>query len=306
MTSILRNSTMTLFNRTQNSVKQTQSELNVLTRQISSGKNAETFLEVNEKVPSEVLLALRDQHSVSETRIKNNNLLDNKLSAMSNALLASKDVISNTISLVVRAKDPVIGQNLDSVELAKQQLGTIRNILNSQFNGQYLFAGNKISTEPVSDIVSTSNIVAGNVTYNYYNGDNSTQSLKISDTLVANYGITANENAFMELIAALHNMIDAKNLNDPTRYDTALDQLNSAKDKLGNLISTLGNNQMIVNTQVSLDTDKNLHLNELIQEIEDTDLTYALSKLAAVQNNLQAAYMLLVKANSVTLADFIK
>lgn len=301
----IRSSSLVLHNQTKNSMRAAQGNINKLSYQISTGNKSQNYAGLSDSMPIESYLKTKNILSSMEDRITMNGLLTKKMSEMENSITSLSDVIQDGISLVIKAKDPVIGPQLDSTGLAKQLLEKIKGLMNNQFNGQYLFSGSKVNTVPNGDFVNTSNIVSGNVTGNYYQGDDDVQKAKISAESTITYGIKANDPALQKLIGALHFIIEGKTTNDNSKFTTAYNLFDESKTDVNNLIAKLGNNNSIVENQIEQDSSLTIRLRETLQGVDEVDITEAMGELVNVQVQLQAAYMLLVKASSITLADYL-
>lgn len=301
----IRSSSLVLFNQTKNSMRSSQKDISKLSYQITSGNKSQDYAGLPDTMPIESYLKTKNIQSSLTQRGEINNLLSKKLSEMENSIMSLTEVVQEGLNLGYKAKDPVIGPILNSDALAKQGLEKIKNLLNNQFNGQYLFSGSKVSTSPSGDFVNTSNIVSGNITANYYQGDDDINKARISEESTIEYGITANDPAMQKLIGAFHYIIEGKTTNNPAKYVQAMDLFNEAKVDINNLVAKLGNNSKIVENQIDMDNSLSIRMRELLQSVDEVDVTEAMGELVNSQVQLQAAYMLLVRATSITLADYL-
>lgn len=302
----IRSSSLVLHNQTKKGMNKAQADINKLSYQVSSGNKSENYAGLSDSMPIEAYLKTRNIVASVEDRVRLNELLNRKMAAMESSVIGLTDVIKDGLSLLVKAKDPIMGPQLNSDELSRQQLEKVKSLLNNQFNGQYLFSGSRVSTLPTGDFVNTSNIVSGNVTANYYVGDNVTQTAKISEESSIPYGIKASDAAMQKLIGAFHFIIEGKNLNDPTKFDQAYSLLEESKVEVNNLIAKLGNNNMMVDNQIEYDNALTIRFKEALHEVDEVDVTEAMGELVNIQVQLQASYMLMVRASSITLADYLR
>lgn len=302
----IRTASLVLHEQAKDSMMNARNEISRLSKEITSGKKADYFSELSDKQPLEAYLNIRNSLDTIVSRSKNNELLSKKITTVDSSIRSLQDLVSDGLTLAVQAKDPASGKNLDSISLAKQQLSSIKNLMNTQFNKQYVFSGSKIDTAAMGDIVNTSNVVAGIPTANYYLGDDKKMVAKISEDNTIEYGVTGDDQAFQYLIGAYHMLIDAKTAEDPVLFAKAVDWFNQAKVDVGNIIANVANNQKVIESQVKSDTDYVLRLQENVSEIEDVDTPEAMTELLAVQTQIQAAYMLLVRVSNMSLADYIK
>lgn len=301
----IRTSTLILHNKNKQSIQHSQQNISRVTDQVTSGVESRDFEGISHKTSIESHLINKNIAQTLQKRIGNNELLTAKLSSIENNVMGMQDAIRDGLVLAVRSRTAGPNSGLDTELLAKQGLGRIRNLLQGQFNGQYLFSGTDTRTMPVTDFVTTSNIVAGNITGNYYLGNNDSMTSKISEGNQISYGLRANDAAVQKMIGAYHKMVEGYSLNDPTKYQEAVDLFNEAKVGLSNYIAGLGNDYAAVDEQIKLDKDLQIKLKERIAEVESVDVPTAMADLVNNQVQLQAAYTLLVRANSITLADYL-
>lgn len=301
----IRTSTLVLHNQSKHSMRGAQKSISKIVDQVTSGVESRDFHGISHKTNLESHLSNKNVLETLEKRMVNNRLLEKKLTAIENNVLGLQGVVTDGLVLSLRSRTTTSANALNTEDLAKQQLAKIHSLLQGEFNGQYLFAGSDVRNMPVEDFVNNTNLIAGNVTANYYNGNNDAMKSKISETNDIEYGFKANDSSVQKLIGAFHKMIEGKNLNDPTKYQEATDLLQEAKTEIGDYIAKLGNNYSIVENQVDFDERLSLRLKETVSDVESTDIPKAMGDMVNTQTQLQASYMLLVRANAITLADYL-
>ena len=186
----------------------------------------------------------------------------------------------------------------------------IAGALNVKFDGRYLFAGSKTNTQPVVNI-QTSNIddaTTNPISLNtdYYTGDNNIASTKSSDSEVVEYGILASNPAFRDLIAAAHLAIQGHAAGDDATLAKATDLVNTS---IAELASTRAIGLIAVdNLKKSNATHQSFQL--LVQgnldEISQTDIVQATSKMSELQAIVQAGYLAFSRLSSLRLTDFLR
>jgi flagellar hook-associated protein 3 FlgL len=302
----IRTSTLVLHNNNKDSIRSAQKNIAKISNQVTSGIESRDFHGISHKTSIENHLINKNAKETLDGRIQNNTFLTSKMNSIEGSVMGLQDVVRDGLVLAVRARSAGPGSGLDTQGLAKQYLSKVHNLMQTQFNGQYLFSGSDIRTIPVNDFVNTSNLVSGNVTTNYYLGNNDQMISKISDTGQVEYGFKANDPAVSKLVGAFHKMIEGYSLNDSTKYTEAVDLLNESKIELSSYTARLGNSYAQVDEQLKLDKSLSLKLNELISDVESVDIPTAMADMVNSQVKLQASYMLLVRANSITLADYLR
>jgi len=301
----IRTSTLVLHQQNKDGIRVAQNNITKVSDQVTSGIESRDFHGISHKTNVESHLINKNAQSTLNHRLRNNELLTKKFNTIEANVMGLHDVVKDGLVLSIRARSPASGDTLNTVDLAKQQLAKIHNLMQGEFNGQYLFSGSDVRTMPVNDFINNTNIVSGAATANYYQGNNDKMISKISDSTEIEYGLKANDPAIANIIGAFHKMIDAKISGDATKYVEAVDLLNIAKTELGNYTAKLGNNYEIVENQLKFDKILSLKLNETISDVEEVDIPIAMAEMINAQTQLQAAFTLLVRANSITLADYL-
>jgi flagellar hook-associated protein 3 FlgL len=303
---ITRIATSTTQDQVRASMQVAQAKLGTISKQISSGEQSDTFLGIANDVSTEAFLNVKNIWENANAKVKNNSLLQNKLAEQEKTVRGLQEVASKVKLFIQTVKSPESGSQVDVVGLAKNHLHEIKNLLSSQFNGQYLFSGAKVDINPTDDIVNVSNIVLGIPTANYYKGDDVVSSSNISDKQNLEYGIKANDPSIQKLIASLHKAIEGKTLNDPTKYTDAAALGDQSHKELSSMISKVGSNSKAIESAVKEGEKAISKFNDFIKQVQKTDEIDVLTKLPEIQTQLQVAMMLLTRINSMSLADYIK
>ena len=196
------------------------------------------------------------------------------------------------------------------------------DLLNTRDDTRYLFAGGKVDTRPVQ---------LGNGTYTapspppfpsatntaYYEGDAVSQQVRIDESFVVDYGITADTAAFEKIIRSL----DSIARTTFTQPITAAEQ-QVIKDAVTTLSSALDNggtdktvSELFADTALDrklLDDVRSKHDNfsafaeNTIGEIENINIADAVASLNFEQVQLEATFTTLVRVQQLTLTNFLR
>lgn len=290
-----------LNEKAKGAVRSAQNNLLQVTNQVTTGKRADSYTGLLHSTPLEPLFNARDLKANYDYKIQGNTILLSKLSAMEKALRnINEKIIPDSILICMRAQDPSTSGAFDATSLTKNQLSSIKSALEATFNNEKLFAGSCTKApQTIGDIVNNTNIVNGQITKNYYLGNDyiATEAIALNQHL--QYGITANNDAFSQLIAA-HNYILAGD------FTNGMNCLQTAKAECANLISLLGSNSAAVSAQVTSDEQSSMHLTETIANMEDVDIMEALTDLYNLQSQVKASFILTTKLNELSLVNYIK
>lgn len=297
----VRTSTSYVSDIAQRTMMSAKGDIATLSKQITTGKYSDSYLELGANTSIESLLSGKAVKEELSAKVKNNSLMQNKMAEMERVVRSlGETIVKDSLKICMDANNPAIANTVPSASMAKQQLESIRGYLNASFNGEKIFAGSKTSvTDVVGDIVNNTNIVAGQETANYYNGDSQIRTEKISRTQDMAYGITADDSAIQRLIAAHHHIING-------RADIAVDMLNQVKTELGAMVTILGEQSKAVSNQVEQDNKSMLKLDEAIGAAEDVDITDLLPKLSALEVQLKASFLLTSRVSELSLLHYLR
>lgn len=297
-------STSALHFRTVNDITTLQANLAKTQKQISSGQKAETFVELGTQInrihdlEASVKSAsrFRDANTVALTRLK----------SMDIAVAQIQDAAEKLSQSMPTENSP--GANIfDLKALARATLDTIESALNTTQAGRSLFAGSKTNQPAVDklrDVVSVNSDGSANAAY--YRGDSFRASVQASDTLNVEYGITADEQAFQDIIGALHKAVALDESGSHTDALQADVLLQRAIQGLAD-IRTRVNNDIVTLNEANKHHDRvELQLNEVLNEMTGTDIVSASIEAALNEATLTATMQTFVRVSSLSLVDFLR
>lgn len=287
----MRTSTVIVKNLINSNIATQKRDELIAAQQASSGKRNQEYTDVLDLTTVRHYVDSENEIYRLENKISTNNLLEAKIGEMSKAITDLQPVLNEAMVLRLQASSPVSMGSVPVGEMAKILMGRVQNILNSQYNGQYLFAGSNIETIPVQNLDSVDNIVSGAASANYYHGNGVILSQNLTDNSSIKYGITADNPAFQNLIAGLNSLINGYNSGDDlTIYDEADVFFQNAKSQLNSLTSLVGVNQRRVEAQASGDKINLVNKNANFELIDNIDRGEAWSKLINIKHALESSY----------------
>lgn len=206
--------------------------------------------------------------------------------------------------------DNIHGAQGTSADIADRALVRIREILNTQNNGQYLFGGVNSTTEPCGDLVpaGNNNIVAGVITTNYTTAAPNPIRFKVSSTHTAEAGIDASNEAFAQTIAAMNKLKVGKPPIGPERALTQAEladvetTLTRAESLLDQLMVKNGRAKDIIKDAAEYNKSVEIEANERMGSTFEIGPAEAASHL----NNAQMALLLAFKVEATTTRLFEK
>lgn len=228
-------------------------------------------------------------------------------------LKTADGALMNTVDLLYRAKElSVQGANGTNTQealnaIAKeidQIIEDTVSIGNTQYDGKYIFGGNRTTTAPFT-------LVAGPPTDVTYNGDSASRSYEIEKGVTVTVNLTG-DTVFKDstdptsIFRILIDLRDHLTAGDFAALSTDTSQIDSA-------ITTVTDGLMVVGAKVNrleiaMDRleDEKFGLIETLSNIEDADIAEVITKLKMEETVYQAALAAGSTAIQKSLIDFLK
>jgi len=191
------------------------------------------------------------------------------------------------------------------IATAGTYLEELAGLLNVQFEGRYLFAGDATGTAPVDLDGYTATSDAANTSY--YFGDAAVATLRIGSEQSVAYGVAADEVGFEQAFRALAQIAQASSLDDEA-LTQAYDLLVSAiEDSHRGAVPPRLARRPRIRAHVSSGRDSYQALLETaISDLRDADVTVVAVKLASYETQLQASFSALAQVQSLSLLDYLR
>ena len=110
-------------------------------------------------------------------------------------------------------------------------MNELASLLNTQYDGRYLFAGSRTETAPVDMSAYSNTTSATTADTSYYQGNDELASAKVSTSQSITYGVTADNTAFEQAMRAFSMITNATSSPaDSTTLSSALNLATSALD----------------------------------------------------------------------------
>lgn len=296
-------STQALHIRTVGDITRLQAGLAETQKQISSGVKTDSFMvlgtDINRAQDLEASVnatkRFRDNNSVALTRLKSMDLAASQI----------QDVASGLASALITENSPS-SEVFDLGEFARNALKQVESALNVTQAGRSLFAGSKTDQPAVGDLVLTNNVVGGVTNADYYNGDAFLASVQASDTLNVEYGITAGDQAFQDIIGALHKAIELDESGGETNSAQADALLQSAIQGLAGVRTKINNDIVTLNETNDQHDRVQVQLNDALSKLMGTDIVGASIESALNEATLTATMQIFGRMSSLSLVDFLR
>jgi flagellar hook-associated protein 3 FlgL len=205
-------------------------------------------------------------------------------------------------------------QTLAFEESLEQAVTMVLSALNTEVNGSYIFAGQRTDTQPVA-ANNMADLLAAPSAASLFQNDNNHLTSRVNDNVDIKHGILASE-AGQDLLTSLKALVDFNAgplgpLDGPLTaaqrsfLETEMANVGSALESVQSHISQNGLRQQRVDTlekELESNTD---FLKVFISDIEDVDITEAITRLNNDQTALEASYRVVAQLSNLSLVDFI-
>ncbi|MGZ0187737.1 MAG: flagellin [Alphaproteobacteria bacterium] len=275
--------------------------------QISTGKVGLDYSALGRD--SQRLVSMEVERSRTDKFVDNNKVVDIRLQRMESVVAQLTELASDAKAFFVNAGHADNAAELDVAGRMDGMLQTVAGLLNSEHNGQTLFAGGRTDAAPVDLALLPAD---GNFTSTsegfYYRGDDQVHRHRASDTLSVDYGVTAADTGFETLIRGLKiaERVDVTDREGAQQtIDEALKLINDSIDRLPDIRGRIGGARAILEEETARLQDFTLALDESVSDIENVDFAEAVSRLGEEQAQMQASLAALARLRQVTLTSFL-
>lgn len=292
-------STLSLHNTNLRYMTNSFAELNDLNRQIASGKKYDNYIDLNGKV--EQVSNYETQLKRIDSYIDNNSLITTRLNVMNNSLTQLQDIATSFKAEI--SSSSALNTEANLAENGRAAIEKILDQLNVKLTGRYLFSGSKTDIAPVTN--PPVNDIIGVADTDYYNGNSDKLNARVTDNLTLEYGITGDDPAFQNLLAAVNTAISAGETNNQNQLQQAGTLLDQAITNLAQTRAKINSDMIIVadaNTQH--ERTKLVFQDSLSQEVS-TDIAEATIQLSANETILQATFSSFSRLSALRLVDFL-
>ena len=280
---------------------QTQSRTRVTQAQISTGKTSDRFQGLAPEVERliNVKIGLEENRQLQD----NNNFANRKLTVMESAVAALMDTATRAQTLAIqRTNDGSSFPGMMSPEF-ESLLDQAVGLLNSDMEGRYLFGGSRTDRSPVA--LDPAFVNFGMADDTYYQGDDIELHVRADTNVEIAYSMSADRSGFQELIGGLRGLITGDQLDDSDMLENSLGLIHDSLGKIADYQAEIGTRQNLLDRINVRHADTELYLENRISEIEDIDVTEAITRLARDQIMLESAMATISRLNQMSLVDFL-
>lgn len=253
---------------------------------------------------SKQLLDLEASRKVSQSYSDAASEAANRIEVMYSTLSSITDVLTDFRAQLTTAMSTDGGETglASLATTAEGYIEELASLLNTTYEGRYLFSGEATETAPVDltgyvadlDTASTS----------YYAGSSDVAAVKISRNQTISYGVTADNTAFEQAFRALSIIANGTTLDSET-LEQSYALVVSALDAAIGVQSGLSVKSATLERAVERAADQDSMYEAMISQLRDADVTEITVKLTSYETQLEASYAAIAKLQGLSLVDYL-
>ncbi len=288
-------------------IRSVQTQLAEATEQSSSGVKSSSYSGVadNSYVIATLSAEISEASAYSDIAEEIQTRVEVYYSTLNDMVDLLTEMTSDLSGALSTGTDQAYGIN----ESAGAALETFASLLNTQYEGRYIYAGSASDSAPVSvDTADYAVITSPSTTdLSYYSGNDDIASAKVADGTTIDYGITAQEDAFEQALRALNLAANASS--DPVDEDAlteAMELIETAVAGLSELQNQVSYTQDQLEAVVDMHTDFQLAAEASVSTLTDVDLAEAVVTLETLSIQLEASYSVTAQMTDLSLFDYLR
>ncbi|WP_420965260.1 flagellin [Bradyrhizobium sp. B120] len=242
----------------------------------------------------------------AQSYIDASNLADNKVQAMYSAVGSVTDIITQLRTQLSAATTGSSTATASVINYAQQAISQMQGLLNTQYDGEYVFSGARTDAAPVD--LSSYDTGTGSLTTSdtsYYKGDSEIASVRVSDSQSVSYGVTADNPAFEQVMRLLKYVGNSTTLSS-SDISQALDLASNALDAASTVQAKLSTAASQIETASTNQSDYQNFAKTLSTNLTSVDVAAVTAQLSTYQAQLTASYSAIAKIQSMNLANYLK
>ncbi|ABD86445.1 flagellin [Rhodopseudomonas palustris] len=255
---------------------------------------------------SQQILNLQVSVTRAQSYIDASTQASSKVEVMYSAMSSISDLITQFRSLLTGATSSTTTDATSVSQSAQDMLEQMASLLNTQYGGDYVFGGARTDQAPV-DIDSTvyaAMTSPSSADTSYYKGDDELASVRVSESQIVSYGVTADNAAFEKAMRAMNLVANSTTLSTDT-LNEALDLAETAVDAVGVVQSRVSNAASAIERASSFQTEYQSYAQSLATDLTSVDVAAVTAQLSTYQAQLTASYAAIAKVQSLNLASYL-
>ncbi|MGY2807933.1 MULTISPECIES: flagellin [unclassified Bradyrhizobium] len=233
-------------------------------------------------------------------------LAGNKVQVMYSAVGSVTDIITQLRTQLSAATTGSGTATASVINYAQQAMAQMQGLLNTQYDGEYVFSGARTDTAPAD--LSSFDTGTGSLTTSdasYYKGDSEIASVRVSDSQSISYGVTADNPAFEQVMRLLKFVGNSTTLSS-SDITQALDLASNALDATSTVQAKLSAAASQIETASTNQSDYQNFAKTLSTDLTSVDVAAVTAQLSTYQAQLTASYSAISKIQSMNLASYLR
>lgn len=286
---------------------------------VATGKEAQTYAELGRNVSP--LLGARNTGERIEAWMTSNRQVEQRLDLYNTTLGEIATVAEDVRQDLIQAVN--LNSPVGFIDKLESNISRLSSLLNTTYNGRYIFAGSATTTQPVS-VGNSAELLALADPYDAFQNDQMKATANVDENQQMTYGMLADQVAgpLLELMQRLAQYnagtlpsgaagAPAGAFSDPLTNNQR-DFLIGEFDRAAQALQTTRNSEaengvrlQRIDKIITRQSDDLVFVKKFVAEIEDTDIAEAISRLQNDELALTAAQKMVARLADNTLLNFI-
>jgi len=231
---------------------------------------------------------------------------NSKVQVMYSAVNSIASLVTQFRTLLTSASNSASTDAASVTQSAQGMLQQMTSLLNTQYDGNYVFGGSDTTTVPVDSSAATYPPLTSpsSATTSYYQGNSQLASVRVSDSQSVSYGVTADNPAFEEVMRAM-NLVANNSPLSTTTLNEALNLSVDSVDKIGVVQTHISNASASIESASTFQTNYQTYAQSLGSDLTSVDVAAVTAQLSTYQAQLTASYAAIAKVQSLNLASYL-
>ncbi|QPF83129.1 flagellin [Bradyrhizobium genosp. L] len=242
----------------------------------------------------------------SQSYIDSAKLADSKVQVMYSAVGSMTDILTQLRTQLSAATTASSTATTSVITYAQQAMSQMGSLLNTQYDGEYVFSGGSTSTAPAD--LTTFSTGAGSLTTadtSYYKGDSEIASVRVADNQSVPYGVNADNSAFEQIMRVLKFVGNSTSLSQ-TDISQALTLASDALGATSTVQAKLSTSASEIETASANQSEYQSFAQSLGTDLSSVDVAAVTAQISTYQAQLTASYSAISKIQSLNLANYLK
>lgn len=303
------------------------SRMNKIDQQLNTGKEINKISDD----PAKAAKIMRLKNDIAKNAQYNRNIVDatNHLDVTDKALEQVNDGLQKMRELLVNAGNATYGSEERAAlkEELSQLVNKMGDVLNTTFDGKYVFGGERVDKKPVAN---TNDPISGNIqlSYNGKDGQNisdvelnqikQTLKMEISPGVSIDYGVNASEilefkdkeGNSINLMESFDSILKNLDSTDEGAYKELitknLEQIDGALQNISNLRGEVGAKQNRMEDALERNEEEKFNIKEVLSSIEDIDFAEKTIEYVTASTMYTASLQASAKIMQPSLIDYLR